>query len=87
MATMERAKLRAVVLHWTRPVRLIGRAIVARGIYGARFVRRLPVLIVRLGVAIVRRGLMRPARWVLHRGKVALHAYLVRRKGAPDQVS
>ena len=85
MATMERAKLRAMVLHWTRPARLIGRALVARGIYAARFVRRLPVLMVRLLMAIVRRLVVRPLRWAKHRGKLAVHAFLVWRKGEPDQ--
>jgi hypothetical protein len=86
-ATMERAKLRAILLHWTRPARLIGRALVARAIYAARFVRRLPMLLIRVAIAVVRRGIVRPARWVLHRGKVAVHDFLVRRKGEPDQVS
>ena len=46
--TMERAKLRSIVLHWTRPARLAFRAFVARLIYAGRFVRRLPRLMVRL---------------------------------------
>ena len=42
--TMERAKLRSIVLHWTRPARLALRGLVSRLIYAARFVRRLPGL-------------------------------------------
>jgi hypothetical protein len=29
---------------------------------------------------------VRPARWAIRRGKLALHAFLVWRKGEPDQV-
>jgi hypothetical protein len=79
--TMERAKLRSIILHWTRPTRLAIRGIVSRLIYAARFVRRLPGRIIRLGIAVVRRLVVLPSRWLLHRTKMSVHAYLVSRKG------
>ncbi len=82
--TMERAKLRSIVLHWTRPARLAFRAFVSRLIYAGRFVRRLPRLMLRLAVAVVRRLFVLPARWLMNRTKVRLHEFLVWRKG--DQV-
>ena len=84
--TMERAKLRSIVLHWTRPPRLILRAIVARLIYAARFVRRLPGRAIRLAWLVLRHIVVNPYRWILHRGKMRIHALLVWRKGEPDQV-
>jgi hypothetical protein len=86
VATMERAKLRSIVLHWTRPWRLRVRAAVARGIYTARFFRRLPGRLLRLAAGLIRHLLVLPSRWVLHQGKMRLHAFLVWRKGEPDQV-
>ena len=82
--TMERAKLRSIVLHWTRPARLAFRAFVSRLIYAGRFIRRLPRLLLRLGITVVRRLFVLPARWVMNRTKMRLHAFLVWRKG--DQV-
>ena len=84
--TMERAKLRSIVLHWTRPPRLILRAIIARLIYAGRFVRRLPGRAIRFALLVGRRLVVHPYRWVLHRGKMGVHALLVWRKGEPDQV-
>jgi hypothetical protein len=84
--TMERAKLRSIVLHWTRPARLMLRAAVSRVIYLGRFVRRLPGLCVRLGKALIRRLVVLPLRWLLHRSKMGLHAFLTWRKGEPDRV-
>jgi hypothetical protein len=81
VVTMERAKLRAIVLRWIRPVRLIVRAIITRAIYAARFVRRLPGRIVRLILMAIRRLLVAPARWMVHQAKMRLHALLVWRKG------
>jgi len=85
IATMERAKLQAIVVRWTRPARLIVRAIVRRSIYAARFVLRLPRRFLRLVGMAFRRLLMAPARWMLHQGKLRVHAFLVWRKGEPDQ--
>lgn len=82
--TMERAKLRSIVLHWTRPARLAFRAFVSRLIYAGRFIRRLPRLMVRLGITVIRRLFVLPARWLMNRTKVRLHEFLVWRKG--DQV-
>ena len=84
--TMERAKLRSIVLHWTRPARLALRGLVSRLIYAARFVKRLPGLAFRLVKTVLKRGLVLPSRWLLHRGKSGLHAVLTWRKGEPDQV-
>jgi hypothetical protein len=79
--TMERAKLRSIVLHWTRPARLMLRALVSRLIYAGRFVRRLPRLMLRLAAAVIRRLFVLPARWLMNRTKVRLHEFLVWRKG------
>ena len=84
--TMERAKLRSMVLHWTRPARLAFRAFVSRSIYAARFVRRIPRLVIRLARAVVSRAIVLPSRWLVNRTKMRLHAFLVWRKGEPDQV-
>lgn len=84
--TMERVKLRSMVLHWTRPARLAFRRLVSRCIYVARFVRRIPRFAVRILTAGARRLVVDPTRWVLHRGKGGLHAFLVWRKRQPDQV-
>ena len=84
--TMERVKLRSMVLHWTRPARLAFRRLVSRWIYAARFLRRLPGLAARILAAGLRRLVVGPLRWVVHRSKGGLHAFLVWRKGQPDQV-
>ena len=84
--TMERTKLRAMILHWTRPARLRLRALVSRLIYTARFFGRLPRLLLRLARTAISRLLIRPARWMISRGKTGLHAFLVWRKGEPDHV-
>ena len=86
VATMERAKLRALILHWTRPVRLVARAVVVRGIYGARFIRRVPRLLLRVAAQLFRRCIVKPVLFLVHRGKLAAHAFLVWRKGEADQV-
>jgi hypothetical protein len=82
--TLERAKLRSIVLHWTRPARLACRALVSRFIYAGRFLRRLPRLMLRVAAVVVRRLFLLPARWLMSRTKMGLHAFLVWRKG--DQV-
>jgi hypothetical protein len=82
--TLERAKTRSIVLHWTRPARLAFRALVSKLIYAARFLRRLPRLTVRVAVLVVRRLFILPSRWLMNRTKMRLHAFLVWRKG--DQV-
>ena len=79
--TMERAKLRSIVLHWTRPSRLACRALASRLIYAGRFARRLPRLVIRAVAIATRRGVILPARWVMNRTKIRLHAFLVWRKG------
>ena len=84
--TMERTKLRAMVLHWTRPARLRLRGLVSRLIYIARFVKKIPRLVLRLSSAVLRRIVVRPVRWGISRGKTGLNAFLVWRKGEPDQV-
>jgi hypothetical protein len=86
LVTMERAKLRAMVIRWTRPIRLILRALYSRAVYTYRFVRRLPGRLLRLVVAVVRYLLIRPVRWGINRAKMQIHAFLVWRKGEPDQV-
>jgi hypothetical protein len=86
IATMERSKLRAMVLHWTRPARLRYRALASQLIYAGRFIKRLPRWGFRVVHAVVRRFLLWPIRWTLNRGKMRLHAFLVWRKGQPDQV-
>ena len=93
VVTMERTKVRAMVLHWTRPARLKLRvmvsklrATVSRVIYTARFLKRLPHRVLRLGGIAVRRIVIRPVRWGINRGKSGLHAFLVWRKGEPGQV-
>jgi hypothetical protein len=87
IVTLERTKLRAVILHWTRPARLMVRALISKAIYVARFVRRLPRRVVRLVWLVLRFVIVRPVRWAWHRGKLALHTFLTWRKGAPDEVS
>jgi hypothetical protein len=82
--TMERIKLRAMILHWTRPVRLQLRWLWSRLIYTVRFVRRLPRLLLRLATMVVSRVVVRPVRWTINRAKLWLHAFLVWRKGEPD---
>ena len=84
---MERTKLRAMILHWTRPARLRLRALVSRLIYAARFVRRMPRLLLRLVKTAISRVVVRPVRWGIKRVKTGLHAFLVRRKGEPGHVS
>jgi hypothetical protein len=84
--TMERAKLRSMVLHWMRPARLAFRAFVSRLIYTARFFRRIPRLMIRLARTVVRHVVILPSRWLVNRSKMRLHAFLVWRKGEPDQV-
>jgi hypothetical protein len=74
------------VLHWTRPARLRLRGVVSRLIYTVRFLRSLPHLALRLTSAAIRRIVVRPVRWGINRGKTRLHAFLVWRKGEPDQV-
>ena len=86
LSTSDPAKLRAIVRHWTRPARLAGRAVTTRLIYAARFIRRLPRRTVRLLLAVIRLLTVRPARWSVRRGKLALHAFLVWRRGEADQV-
>jgi hypothetical protein len=81
LTAMDPVKRRAVILHWTRPARLIARAAFGRLVYLARFVRRLPRLAFRLAMATARVLVVRPARWARHRAKTALHAFLVWRKG------
>ena len=83
--TMERVKLRSMVLHWTRPARLSFRGLISRCIYTARFLRRVPRLAILILALGVRRLVIGPVRWAVHRGKLGLHAFLVWRKGQPDQ--
>jgi hypothetical protein len=81
VATMERAKLRSIVLHWTRPTRLMLRALVARLIYVGRFFRRLPGRVIRLALLVARHLVVLPARGLVHRSKMRIHDFLVWRKG------
>ncbi len=81
-ATTDRAKLRAIVLRWIRPARLILRAFVSRSIYATRSLRRLPRRGLGLLLTAIRRLLILPARWILQRTKLGLHALLVWRKGS-----
>jgi hypothetical protein len=84
--TMERVKLRSMVLHWTRPARLSFRRLISRCIYTARFLSRVPRLAMWILALGVRRLVIGPVRWAVHRCKLGLHAFLVWRKGQPDQV-
>jgi len=81
LTTMDPVKRRAVILHWTRPARLFGRAVFGRLVHLARLIRRVPRLMFRVVAGAVRLLLVRPARWARHRAKMALHAFLVWRKG------
>ncbi|MDA1183150.1 MAG: hypothetical protein O2930_00725 [Acidobacteria bacterium] len=84
--TMERVKLRSMVLHWTRPARLAIRRLLSRCVYAVRFLRRLPQLVLRILAGGIRRLVIKPFRWAVRLGKLGLHAFLVWRKGQPDQV-
>ena len=84
--TMERVKLRSMVLHWTRPARLAFRRLTSQCIYAARVLKRVPRMALRILVGGVRRLVIGPLRWLVRRGKLGLHAFLVWRKGQPDQV-
>ena len=86
VVTMERQKLRSMVLHWTRPARLRLRGLMARLVYAVRFLKRMPGLAMRLTGVAIRRIVIRPVRWGINRSKTGLHAFLVWRKGEPDQV-
>jgi hypothetical protein len=79
-------KRRAIVLHWTRPARLAGRAWTSRAAYTWRWLRRAPRRILMLAKLVVSRGLVRPLRVAAHAVKMRIHAWLVRRKGEPGQV-
>ena len=81
LTTMDPVKRRAVILHWTRPTRLFVRGVIGRLVYLARLIRRLPRLGLRLAVGTVRLLVVRPFLWARHRAKMALHAFLVWRKG------
>ena len=85
LTTMVPAKRRAVILHWTRPLRLVLRAMWGRLVQVARLVRRLPGRLLRLAVAVLRVLVLRPVRWARHRAKMALHAFLVWRKGETSE--
>ena len=54
-----------------RPVRLVARAVYSRVVYGLRFLRRLPRLVLRLAAGALRLFVLRPARWARHRAKTA----------------
>ena len=81
LTTMDPVKRRSVILHWTRPARLLARAAFGRLVYLTRLVRRLPRLILRIAAGALRLLVVRPTRWARHRAKTALHAFLVWRKG------
>ena len=87
VSTMESEKLRAVILHRLRPARLMLRAWRSRAVYAARFVRRLPIHLWRLGRAAVRLVIVRPVRWVISRGKGAIHTVLTAGKDEPDKAA
>jgi len=78
--TMERVKLRSMILHWTRPARLAFRRLMSRCIYAARFFRRLPRHAFRFLLAGVKCLLINPIRWLIHRGKRGVHAFLIWRR-------
>jgi hypothetical protein len=84
LAAMDRAKLRAIVLHRTRPVRLMLRALTSRAIYAGRFARSVPKHAVRLGLVTARALVVDPVRWLRHRVKTGVHAFLVWRRGEAD---
>jgi hypothetical protein len=78
-------KRRAIILHWTRPARLAGRAWISRAAYAWRWVRRLPRRTLMAVKFVVSRVVVRPVRLVVHAVKVRIHTWLVRRKGEPGQ--
>jgi hypothetical protein len=79
-------KRRAIVLHWTRPARLMARAWFSRLVYAWRWLRRLPSRVVMVARLIVVRGGVRPLRLGAHAVKMRVHAWLARRKGESGQV-
>jgi len=81
LTMLDPVKRTSVILHWLRPVRLVARAVYSRVVYGLRFLRRVPRLVLRLAAGALRLFVLRPARWARHRAKTALHAFLVWRKG------
>ena len=84
-AAADPTKRRAVLAHWTRPVRLRFRALVSRAIYAARAVRRLPrslVMLVARGVSLF---VVRPCRAVVRTVRGFVHSWLTRGKGEPGQ--
>ena len=85
LVTMDPVKRRAVILHWTRPARLVARGLYSRLVYVVRLVRRLPRLALRLVAGAVRLLVVRPLRWARHGAKTALHAFLVWRKGETSE--
>jgi hypothetical protein len=84
--TTDRVKLRSMVLHWTRPMRLACRAGGSQLIYAYRFIRRIPGLLLRLAKTGVRRVAIGPLFWTVNRAKMCLHAFLIWRKGQTDEV-
>jgi hypothetical protein len=87
VSTMQPEKLRAVMLHRLRPMRLMLRAWRSRAVYAARFVRRLPIHVWRLTLGAVRLIVVRPARWMISRVKGVLHAVLTAGKDEPDKAA
>ena len=87
VAAVPAAKRRAILLHWTRPGRLVFRALVSRSIYAARFLRRLPGRSVRAAVRAATWIVWRPLLWMRSRARLVIQAVLTWRKGTPDEVS
>ena len=87
VAAVPAAKRPALLLHWTRPARLVFRATVSRSIYAARYLRRLPGRSVRAAVRAAKWIVWRPLLWMRSRARLLIHAVLTWRKGAPDEVS
>ena len=86
ITSTDRAKLKAIALQWSRPARLRFRALLSRMVYWWRMVRRLPGRVVRLARRMARVIVVRPARWAIHRARLAAHAFVTWRKGEPDEV-
>ena len=80
-------KRRAILLHWTRPARLMLRALWSRAVYATRTLRRLPRRAVALAARAINVVLVRPIRLLVRSVKLLVHNWLTRRKGEPGQAA
>jgi hypothetical protein len=80
-------KRRAILLHWTRPARLTLRGLWSRAVYATRTLRRLPRRAVGLAARAINLVVVRPVRLLVRTVKLAVHNWLMRRKGEPGQAA